>query len=187
MRTKHERAFQRLPLTMVDGYLNFEGLLVHYSDGGGRLCGETARQLIVKFPDLEPHSWREGNGVAYSYWSVRHLRIHRCRRCGAYYLAHWRCGVCSDQCGRALRRPSDTASRQLRRKRSSEYRIDNEVAQECEHCEGRLDARRVSRRFCSDKCRKAAKRRASRVSVAAETEQKRLLVKPEWLALNAKR
>lgn len=161
MPTRRQRGFHRLPLSLVGGHLEYDGLAIHACDSIGRLDADTRKALIERYPDVEPHSYRGGKGIDYSWWSVRHLRIHQCRQCQAYYIAHWHCTFCSDGCAVEYRRPTNTALKQKRRKSDREYRLRNEVPYFCEHCDGKMpDAQRMSKRFCSDKCRKAAKRKA---------------------------
>lgn len=150
------RPFKTLPLLVVDGHLAYEGIPIHAGAADMHLDSDTQAALIQRFPDLEPADGENGN--TYSRFSVHHLRIHACRCCAGRYVAHWNAVFCSDACRRQSRQPANTAAKQRRRERSREYRLRHEVAEFCLHCEGRLSAQRTTRKFCSDKCRKAAGR-----------------------------
>jgi hypothetical protein len=154
--------FRSVPLTVKDDReLWWDDVMVGAvadamaGNGYNRITQACRVKLIERWPQLDPDG--------YCSWeltktTVNHLRFKQCPQCTGFFIGHRTAGVCSDDCRRLWRQRKNTATKRKSRDWWRENRDD--LPQDCEHCGVPMQASRSTRRFCSDRCRKAAARTA---------------------------
>jgi hypothetical protein len=125
--------------------------LVHAMDGTARVSGATQDRLLARWPHLEPGYFQYEAKL-----SLNSLRFKQCPQCREYFIGHHATRTCSDDCRALWIRRNNTATKQKSRARSKNYR--DEEQHDCPQCGGCFYGGRSTRRFCSDRCRKAASR-----------------------------
>ena len=150
------------PLAVLEtgGRLFADGVRVACGSCEGHLTEDTADSFVARWPWLEPTPYKR------QFLNIRHLRLKTCRRCQQQFVGHWRAAVCSNSCSQAeyvdylaTRRQLRKDRREVAAARRNEYQARRTVVvHHCEHCRAVIEQKRSTRRFCSDRCRKAASR-----------------------------
>jgi endogenous inhibitor of DNA gyrase (YacG/DUF329 family) len=143
-----------------DGRLLADGLRVTCCDGSGRLSEDTSVAFANRWPWLQPEPFKRQT------LNTRHLRLKTCRRCQQQFVGHWRSVFCSTSCTGADhldylagRRQERKERRDAQKERRNGYTAPQYLfVHRCEHCRIEIHPQRSTRRFCSDRCRKAASR-----------------------------
>jgi hypothetical protein len=85
------------------------------------------------------------------------LRLHRCRQCGAGFIAHAAARLCSADCRKLAGKTSALKARATRTE--TRQRRRESLAVICRQCGVPIEgASRSTRAYCSEKCRQAAYR-----------------------------
>jgi len=158
----HPLSAAPFPLAVIEtgGRLFADGVRVGCSSCDGHLTEDTADAFVDHWPWLEPTPYKR------QYLNVRHLRLKTCRRCRLQFIGHWRAAVCSSGCLQAERVDYLASKRSLRQERRAAIAARNSdhlarraaLVHRCSHCQAVIEPKRSTRRFCSDRCRKAASR-----------------------------
>jgi hypothetical protein len=131
--------------------------LVHAMDGSAAVAGSVRDQLLKQWPQLDPELWVIGTRT-----TINHLRFKQCPHCAVWFIGHHARRFCSADCHANSKRQRNTEQTRQRRAKWRQWRRDNphncERPTNCEHCDRELTPDRKTRRFCSDRCRKAAAR-----------------------------
>lgn|GEM_PF-4191576 len=126
---------------------------VHAMDGSARIDGTFRDRLLERWPQLEPDF---NCDAAVKESSINRLRFRQCHQCRQFFIGQFSLKTCSDTCSKAWRQVGNTQGQQKRRKRSQSWR--EEIERHCDNCGKEIIAKRSTRRFCSDRCRKATSR-----------------------------
>ena len=150
------------PVVVVEtgGQLVADGVQVTCCDCDGRLSEDSAAAFADRWPWLQPEPFKQQR------LNTRHLRLKSCRRCQQQFVGHWRSVFCSTSCSGAEyvdylagRRQQRKERRDAAKERQNEYLARQSLfVHRCEHCHIQIQPQRSTRRFCSDRCRKAASR-----------------------------
>lgn len=134
---------ERFPSSIVLGdQPYYKGHPVATVVGGRQIAGKTRDQLLSDYPRLD---------TCYGL-QVGHLYLHLCPNCQQWFIAHHAKRYCSHACMLPYMRSFKIEAQRKRRARAREWRDD--LPQSCEQCGEAINAQRVTRRFCSDRCRK---------------------------------
>ena len=152
--------FRPVPLTVQDDRLLFWGdlLVAGVADAMHGFYGftpATRERLIERWPQLNPKGYCS---MELTRTTLNHLRVKQCPVCSGFFIGHHASSICSHQCRQDRIRQQAAIRKRKTRQWWRENRDD--LPQECEHCGAGLVASRLTRRFCSDRCRKAASRSA---------------------------
>lgn len=156
---KEAGPFQRVPLENRDDRdLMWGDVWVAHTvcaiDGSAGLSGQARERLLERWPQLEP-------GIECDHTltgtTLNHLRILRCRHCRQFFIGRHATAFCSEQCKRDRHRESNAKVKRESRRWRRENRDD--LPTDCQECGEPITARRLTRRFCSDRCRKRHARR----------------------------
>ena len=148
-------------VTETGGRLFADGVRVTCCDCQGRLSEDSAAAFAERWPWLEPEPFKQ------QHLNTRHLRLKTCCRCQQQFVGHWRAAVCSNSCSQAEYADYLAGRRQLRKERREAAAAKRKIStvtsvtveiHRCEHCRIEIEPQRSTRRFCSDRCRKAASR-----------------------------
>jgi hypothetical protein len=125
---------------------------------GGAQTGRLPDRLFVKISEaLSAKAVAEGVNMPVALDPS--VRLHRCRRCQAPFIAPPWAKLCSDECRAAATKDAALRSKAKRAGRAWRERQSDERGRFlCRQCGKRKEALRTTRRFCSVKCRVAAHR-----------------------------
>ena len=126
---------------------------VHAMDGTAQIAGTFRDRLLERWPQLEPGFYCDR---AVQECSINRLRFRQCCQCREFFIGQFTLKTCSDACRREWRQAANTQGQRKRRQRRSEWR--NDAERRCLHCDKQIICQRSTRRFCSDRCRKAEAR-----------------------------
>jgi hypothetical protein len=145
---------------MLDPYKRVAHLAVEERDGvlfaaGIRIVqrpGRMAERTLWKIED----ALMAASGSNVPVYLSHKTWLHRCALCRAPFLANLSARLCSPDCQKAARRESQRKQIAKRTGRRNQRRAA--LKAKCLQCGQPVAAERVSRRFCSAKCRMAAHR-----------------------------